>query len=112
MTSKDAVNDPRFQMALEKQLNQETCIGHAFPAEDEAERVDELGVLDDPDIQEAPQSSPDHNMIKILQVQLKLRECSIKKEKCWKRYPFQICRWMSVREENNGSSCQEPQGLQ
>ena len=48
MTSKDAVNDPEFQMTLEKQLDQETCIEHAFPAEDEAERVDELGVLDDP----------------------------------------------------------------
>lgn len=35
-------------MALEKQLHQQTCMEHAFPAEDE------LGVLDDPDIPEPP----------------------------------------------------------
>ena len=43
-----------FQLALEKQLDQQTCIEHAFPAEDEAERIDELGVLDDPEVEDQP----------------------------------------------------------
>ena len=55
MTAVDALNDLGFQMALEKQLDQQTCIEHAFPAEDEAERVEELGTLDDPEFEEQPQ---------------------------------------------------------
>ena len=54
MTARDALNDLGFQLALEKQLDQ-TCIGHAFPTEDEAERIDELGVLDDPEVEEQTQ---------------------------------------------------------
>lgn len=36
----------RTILALERQLDHQICIEHAFPAEDEAERVDELGALD------------------------------------------------------------------
>jgi len=54
MTARDAMDDLEFQLALEKQLDQQTCIEHAFPAEDEAERIDELGVLDDPEVEDQP----------------------------------------------------------
>ena len=55
MTARDALNDLGFQLALEKQLDHQTCIEHGLPAEDEAERIDELGKLDDPGVEEQPQ---------------------------------------------------------
>ena len=49
MSSADALTDVGCQLALERQLDKQTCIEHAFPAEDEAERIEELGTLDMPE---------------------------------------------------------------
>ena len=49
MSSADALTDAGFQLALEDQLNNQTCIEYAFPAEDEAERIEEIGTLDMPE---------------------------------------------------------------
>ena len=97
MTAVDALNDLGFQMALEKQLDQQTCIEHAFPAEDEAERVEELGTLDDPEFEETTPRSP-ASPNKRCQVQQMLRRCLMRKVRCWTRYRCQTCQRMSVRE--------------
>ena len=67
VASKDAPNDLGFQMALEKQLHQQTCMEHAFPAEDE------LGVLDDPDIPEPPPGQAQEQQSRLHEISFGIR---------------------------------------
>ena len=48
-TVHDACGSPEFQLALEEMFHNTVTFCHAFPAEDEEERLDELGALDLPD---------------------------------------------------------------
>ena len=110
MTAVDALSDLGFQMALEKQLDQQTCIGMHSQLKMKLRELKNLGRWMIQNLKNNPKKSSKSN--KRCQVQQMLRRCLMRKVRCWTRYRCQTCQRMSVREGSSGSSFQGQRGLQ